>query len=167
LEKVEEAWEKSPDWSVRSPPTVPVEEAVNVEAVFREPEVKRLEAKVEEALADSPPKELMKKTVEVPVESVTCKALAMGVEVETRVLRVKICEVLDVAATVRTALTSAVVVPIATLSVSVVKRTRVPVSVQPEATPPQESQDSPPEPSVCKQVLADCEEGQVYAIVLN
>jgi len=73
--------------------------------------------------------------VVVPVESVTCKALAMGVEVETRVFRVKRWEVEEVAATVRTALTSAVVVPMATLSVRVVKRTIVPSSVHPGVPP--------------------------------
>ena len=41
--------------AVKSPPNVPVEEAVNVPAVFKEPEVKREEEKVEEAEESRPP----------------------------------------------------------------------------------------------------------------
>ena len=46
--------------------------------------------------------------------------------------KVKMLEVVEVAATVRTELTSAVVVPIATLSVRVWRRTNVPSSCHPE-----------------------------------
>ena len=41
----------NPDWKVASPPMAAVPEAVKVDAVLREPEVKREELKVEEAEA--------------------------------------------------------------------------------------------------------------------
>lgn len=100
--------------------------------------------------------------MEVPVESVIERAFAIGVEVETRVFKVKMLEVLEVAAIVKTERTSAVVVPIATLSVRVVRRTRVPVSVQPPAEGREVDQERVPDPSVWRNPFAVCEEGQVY-----
>ena len=105
--------------------------------------------------------------MDVPVESVMERALEIGEEVETRVLSVRMLEVLEVAATVRTERTSAVVVPMATLSVRVVKRTSVPVSVHPPAEEGVEFQERMPEPSVWRNPLAVCEEGQVYDCPLN
>jgi hypothetical protein len=118
--------------------------------------------KVEDDWVTKPPRELMKKRVEVPVESVIEKALDIGLEVETKVFNVRMFEVEEVAATVRTDLTSAVVVPIATLSVRVVWRTRVPVSVHPPAEDGVAFQERVPEPSVWRNPKAVCEEGQVY-----
>ena len=65
-----------------------------------------------------------------------------------------------VAATVSTALTSAEVVATATLSFCAVSLTRVPSSVQP---PPAVgvAHERLPDPSVCRKVDADWEEGQV------
>ena len=100
------------------------------------------------------------------MESVTARALAKGEEVETRVFNVRMLEVEEVAATVRTDLTSAEVVPMATLSVRVVRRIRVPVSVQPPAELASD-QERIPDPSVCRNPFAVCVEGQVYAWVLK
>ena len=72
-----------------------------------------------------------------------------------------------VAPTVRTDLTSAEVVPMATLSVRVVRRIRVPVSVQPPAEEGVAFQERVPDPSVCRNPFAVCVEGQVYVWVLK
>ena len=96
------------------------------------------------------------------MESVMERAFDIGEEVETNVLRVRMLEVEEVAATVNTERTSAVVVPIATLSVRVVSLTKVPVSVHPPADEGVAFQESVPEPSVCRKPEAVCEEGQVY-----
>ena len=69
---------------------------------------------------------------------------------------------MEVAPTVRIERTSGVVVPTAKISVTVVGATKVPKSVQPDAPEEQDAQVSPPEPSFCKHVLADCDEGQEY-----
>ena len=65
--------------------------------------------------------------------------------------------VVEVAATVRTERTSAEVVPIETLSLSVVSLTKVPSSVQPDGVPPELSsvpQIRLPEESVCRRLVA-------------
>ena len=83
------------------------------------------------------------------------------------ILRVKRLDWVDVEFMVRMLLTSGEVVPIPTLSVTVVSLTIVPSSCQPELPPPQEAQERVPDPSVCRQLLATCEEGHVYVWVLN
>ena len=95
------------------------------------------------------------------------RALEIGEEVETRVFKVRMFEVEEVAATVRTERTSAVVVPIDTLSSWVVRRMRVPSSVHPAAEGMEVVQERVPEPSVSNTPFAVCEEGQVYIWVLN
>ena len=90
------------------------------------------------------------------------RALEIGEEVETRVFKVRMFDVEEVAATVRTERTSAVVVPIDTLSSWVVRRMRVPSSVHPAAEGMEVVQERVPEPSVCRNPKAVCEEGQVY-----
>ena len=101
------------------------------------------------------------------MESVTARALAKGEEVETRVFNVRMLEVEEVAEIVRTERTSAEVVPMATLSVRVVRRMRVPVSVQPPAEEGVVFQERVPDPSVCRNPFAVCEEGQVYVCPLK
>ena len=84
--------------------------------------------KVEEAEATRPPEGSMKKRVE---EEMFWRMNGLPVCPE-RVFSVRMLAVLDVAAMVTIDLASGVVVPIPTLSVWVVRRTRVPSSVHPE-----------------------------------
>jgi hypothetical protein len=131
--KVEEAEERSPPVNVPSPVTERVEpswavpEAVKVLAVLREPDVKSEFPKVELAVAKSPPWGVKLKTV---VEEIfwTMSGLPVWLPVMRSVRRLA---VVLVAPMVTTELTSAVVVPIATLSVWALSLTKVPSSTQP------------------------------------
>ena len=153
--KVEEAEERRLV-KEESPFTASEEEAE------RAPVTLRLETKVEEACAASPPAAVMVNTVVVPdwlmFETVNASPVC-----PTKALRFRMFAVVEVAATVKTALVSAEVVPTATLSVKVWRRTKVPSSWKPETL---EAEIAPqmmlPEASVVKAL----EEEQVGMVVI-
>ena len=127
-ETVEEAWEINPDWKVASPPIAAVPEAVKVDAELREPETKREEPKVEEAVAKSPPPGVREKIVEEEM----FWTMSGDPVCPASMRKVRMFDWVEVAPIVRTEETSAVLVPIATLSVKVWGLTRVPSSWNPE-----------------------------------
>ena len=99
----------------------------------------------------------MEKTV---VEAIFCTTKGSPVCPES-ILKVKRFDWVVVAPIVTIDLTSAEVVPIPTLSFCAVSLTRVPSSVQPPPEEEGEAQLRLPDPSVCRKVDADWEDGQV------
>ena len=132
------------------------------EEAERAPVTLRLETKVELAFAASPPAAVMVKTVVVPDWLTLVKVKASPV-CPVKARRLRRFAVVEVAPMVRTALTSAEVVPTATLSVSVWRRTKIPSSWNPETLVAEiAEQKMLPDESVVKAL----EEEQVGMVVI-
>jgi len=117
--------------------------------------------KVEEAVETRPPAELIEKmVVEAESPRITLKIVVVETARGLKVWRARAVDWVEVAWMVRSEATLAEVVPTATLSPMVVCWTKVPVSVQPPALLAK-AHERLPDPSVCRKVDADWEDGQV------